>query len=190
MSGIGGWVSETFSSDSSEDDLIQNRSLNITRISGVIAPLLLGATTVIGEIADKPPWNDAAFQRQLLLVVVVVVGAIVVADLLARAWVSASVHRSEELLATVLPGAVPATLELADTEDLAGHVAAFRTFNGRNGSRGGEYLFVPSNGESPKWVAQKEIYLAKEVATQGRSPKVHDAVEVMVVSLNQPVQPA
>jgi hypothetical protein len=190
MGGIGDWLSETFSSKSSEGDLIKNRSLNITRISAFIAPLLLGITTAIGDIADRPPWNDAPFQRQLLFVLVVVIAVIVVADLLARAWVSASVHRSEELLATVLPSAVPATLELADAADLPGHVAAFRTFNGRSGSRGGEYLFVPSNGESPKWVAQKEIYLAKGVAGQNDSPKVHEAVEVMVVSLNQAGAPA
>jgi hypothetical protein len=154
------WISDTFSASASEDDLIQNRSLNITRIGAVVAPLLLGTATAIGELAEKAPWNEPTFQRQLLFVVIVAVTVMVVADMLARALVSAAVHRSEESLGTILPTAFAAILDVPDGPDLPGNVVAFRTFNARNSSHGSEYLFVPQDGtEAPRWVGEEAVHI-------------------------------
>ena len=43
------WLKETFSSTASEEDIVKSRSLNITRISGVVLPVLVGVSTAIGE---------------------------------------------------------------------------------------------------------------------------------------------
>jgi hypothetical protein len=55
------WISETFSSTAKEEDLVKARSLNITRITGVVTPVLAGIWTAISEVADTPPFNQADF---------------------------------------------------------------------------------------------------------------------------------
>lgn len=62
-----------------------NRSLNITRLTGFVLPVLTVVATGIGEILEKEPWNDATFQRNLFLLMVVVIAVVSIADIFARA---------------------------------------------------------------------------------------------------------
>lgn len=81
---IRNWFSETFSSDADADDIVKSRSLNITRIAGVLVPILAGIATAIAEVADKPPFNDSAFQKQLVLALVLLIAVVTVADIIGR----------------------------------------------------------------------------------------------------------
>jgi hypothetical protein len=142
------WISETFSSDSSEDDVVKSRSLNITRITGVVLPVLVGITTAIGEVKDTPPFDDVAFQKRVIIAMILLVGAVTVADILGRSIAA----RATRAVSTALPSAVAAKQTVDANTKIAGHVVAFRTTNSEAPASEGEYLFVPSEAENkPSW---------------------------------------
>lgn len=113
------WISETFSSATKEEDLVKARSLNITRITGVVTPVLAGIWTAISELSDTPPFNQTGFQRQLILALIGLVALVSVADMFARAIASAKTAPPIPV-ATPLPKALKASKNIPTGPDLAG----------------------------------------------------------------------
>ena len=146
------WISDTFSSDAKEDDIVKSRSLNITRITGVVLPATVAIVTVITDQLDKPPFNDAAFQRHVFLAFVALIAAVTVADIFGRSIAT----RAQQAVATVLPKAIPARKDVTPGDDIDGHVLAFRTLGDSEAQS--EYLFVPSgDGKVPSWEGAAKI---------------------------------
>lgn len=157
------WFTDTFSSESSEDDIVKARSLNITRITGVVVPVLAGIATAIGEVAEKPPFDEVAFQRQLILALVALVAVVTVADILGRSIAAAGQARAEASarvpVGTPLPAAIPAAEVVAAAVDVPGHVVAFRAANADTAADAGEYLFVPTEKGTPRWLPAADLSL-------------------------------
>lgn len=149
------WITDTFSSDAKEDDIIKSRSLNITRITGVVLPTAVAIITVITDQMDKPPFNDPAFQRRVFLAFVGLIALVTVADILGRSIAA----RAPRPVANVLETPIPATKDVTGVNDPSGHVAAFRTYMG-DGPVGTEYLFVPKDGKAPSWEPAARILFA------------------------------
>ncbi len=159
------WLTETFSSASKEDDIVKSRSLNITRVTGVVVPVLVGITTAIGELADKPPFDDVEFQKRLFISLVLLVGVVTVADIFGRSIASLGNSLSEGAksigggigqsrnhgVATPLPVPLPCKKILQNALDEPGHVIAFRASNASEPTTSGAYLFVPDREGSPSW---------------------------------------
>lgn len=143
------WFADTFSSQASDEDLVKARSLNITRITGVVVPVLAGISVGIGELADKPPFNDAGFQRQIVLGLLALIGVVATADILGRAIASRGSNAS---VGTILPKPLSARLVQAGVPDIDGRVVGFRNANGTSPGPWGEYLFVPDDSaDAPSW---------------------------------------
>ncbi|WP_410790562.1 hypothetical protein [Kribbella sp. C-35] len=147
------WFADTFSSDASPEDLVKARSLNITRITGVVVPVIAGISVAIGELADEPPFNDAGFQRQIVLALVALIGVVATADIIGR-----SIASRDSSVGTILPRALPAKLVIPPAPGthankiVVGRVVGFRSTNGSNPGQWGEYLFVPDDSdENPSW---------------------------------------
>ena len=146
------WISETFSAAPKEGDVVTARSLNVTRMSAVVAPILAGIWTAISEWTDRPPFDDTDFQRQLILAFVGLVAVVSVADILGRA-----IARSKSAPAAVLfPKPWTATQDVAGERDLQGQIVAFRVTDAEQPSLG-EFLFVGSDGK-PIWVPSSKIF--------------------------------
>ena len=156
------WISDTFSSDAKEDDLVKARSLNITRITGVVTPVLAGVWTAISELADKAPFNQTDFQEQLILALIGLVALVSVADIVARS-IAATRVTPPNAVATPLPTALKASKNISDGPDLPGRVVAFRAANASEPTTSGEYLFVASgNDGETSWERADEIYLSSD----------------------------
>jgi hypothetical protein len=138
------WISDTFSSDAKEEDLVTARSLNITRIVGVVTPVLAGIWTAISELADAPPFNQADFQEQLILALIGLIALVSTADIFARAI--ATKTGLSIPVATPLPEPLKASKNVPTGPDLAGQVVAFRASNASAPAKSGEYLFTASDG--------------------------------------------
>lgn len=146
------WLKETFSSAASKDDIVKSRSLNITRITGVVLPVLVGVATAIGELAKAPPFDDSEFQKRLFIVLIVLIGAVTVADILGRSVASLG-KRLQVPVATPLPEPWAVRKIKPDAADLPGYVVAFRASNAEDPTTSGEYLFVPSDpAHLPGWL--------------------------------------
>jgi hypothetical protein len=141
------WFTDTFSSKASADDLVKARSLNITRITGVVIPVLAGISVAIGELADKPPFNDSAFQRQIVLALIALITVVATADILGRSIANRGSHAP---VGTILPKPMPARLREAGAAGIDGQVVAFRDANSSNPGPWGEYLFVPDDLDPKK----------------------------------------
>lgn len=163
---MGNWFTETFSSDASEDDIVKSRSLNITRITGVVLPVLLGISTAVGELNDTPPFDDIAFQKRLILAVLLLIGIVTVADILGRsiANLGQSLASRADNVATVLPTALAAR-HVKDGLHADGHLVAFRAWNPSGPTSSGEYLFVATDGSTPP------AWLTAEAIEQVTAPK-------------------
>lgn len=166
------WFTDTFSSDAKEEDIVKSRSLNITRITGVVVPILAGIATAIGEVADRPPFSDVDFQKQLIIALVLLVGVVTVADILGRSLASlgsslsagaksigGGIGRSRDLgVATPLPVPLPCKKILPNVLDEPGHIVAFRASNSSNPIKSGAYLFVPEKeGNAPTWQSAESL---------------------------------
>jgi hypothetical protein len=146
MGTIGSWIGETFDASASEDDLIASRSLNITRITNIVGPLVAGVAAGVGELAEKEPFNEAGFQRQMVLVLLVVVAVVTVADIFGRAITAA---RAAAPASAVLPHRIKAEKDVpGNPRNVGGLVVAFRTSNSLGPAGDGEYLFVTDDGEA------------------------------------------
>ena len=142
------WFTETFSSDASEDDVIKSRALNSTRIAAVVFPLFAGIAAAIGDLADKPPFDDTDFQKVLIIAAIAFIGFVTVGDMFARAI---SATKAPPPVATAMPG-LPATWQ-RNGPDLDGTVVAFRALNADTPTGTSEFLFVPEDGDpGPTWV--------------------------------------
>jgi hypothetical protein len=150
------WLTETFSSTSSDDDLVKSRSLNTTRMAAVVAPVLAGIATAVGELADQPPFDKAGFQRQLILALVGMIAVVSVADIIGRAVASS---RAGVPVATLFPSPVKASKDVPDERDIDGHVVAFRSLNVGGSAVEAEFLFVGPDGAS-SWETGAGINLA------------------------------
>lgn len=146
------WLADTFSSASKEGDGVATRSLNSTRITAVILPILTGVWTAISELADTAPFNDEGFQRVLIVAGFAFIAVVVVADMFVRAI---SANRRVPV-ATPLPAPLVATW-VREGEDAAGRVVAFRAGNAERPTTACEYLFVPDGGGAPAWVLATEL---------------------------------
>lgn len=152
MGSISSWFSETFNSQASESDLIAARSLNITRIGGVVVPVVTGVWTAISEVGDIPPFNDIEFQKTLILALVAFVGVLSVADMVSRAIAARAAIPTPGLVS--FPSAIPATWTL-DGPDKDGHVLAYRGVTGETSSIN-EYLFK-ADDTSLVWVTADSV---------------------------------
>lgn len=150
------WLEQTFSSETSEDDLVKSRSLNTTRMAAVVAPILAGIWTGVSEVVDKPPFNHVGFQRQLVLAFIGLIALVSVADIIARAIASS---KAQVPVATLFPSPVSATKDVSGGPDLAGSVVAFRSVNARNGASLSEFLFVSEDGTA-SWETDAGITLS------------------------------
>ena len=145
------WLSDTFSSVAEEDDLVKARSLNITRITGVVTPVLAGIWTAISELSDTKPFNQTGFQRQLILALIGLIAVVSVADILGRSIASAKTAPSVAV-ATPLPSSLKASKDVPGAPDIAGRVVAFRASNASEPASSGEYLFVADDRTvDPSW---------------------------------------
>lgn len=147
MAGPLTWISDTFSSEAKEEDLVKARSLNITRIAGVVTPVLAGIWTAISEVSDTPPFNRTDFQEQLILALIGLIALVSVADILARSIATTRVL-PPVAVATPLPKALTASKDVPNGPDIPGHVVAFRATNASEPTRSGEYLFVRKDGKA------------------------------------------
>lgn len=153
------WL-QTLSSSSTEEDLIQARSMNITRLVGVGLPIVTAIVASISTITDTEPWSDPAFQQRLFLALLIVIAVVSVADMLARAYVAAAEHRAKPPAASLLPHAIAARKDMAEGEDVRGRVVAFRSNNADGKTRDGEYLFVPEdNDQTSEWIRANQVHL-------------------------------
>lgn len=162
----GNWFAETFSSDASEDDIVKSRSLNITRITGVVLPVLIGISTAIGEVKNTPPFDDVAFQKRLILAVLLLIAVVTVADILGRsiANLGQSLASRGDNVATMLPKALAARhVNVGLHAD--GHIVAFRASNASAPTSSGEYLFVATDGSTPP------AWLTADVIEQVTAPR-------------------
>lgn len=146
------WFQDTFSSTTTEDDIVKSRSLNITRITGVVLPVLVGISTAIAEVKGKPPFDDPAFQKRLILALLLLIGLVTVADILGRSIASLGAARSLVPVATPLPKPWLADQIKPEDVDIPGHIIAFRASNAAEPTKSGEYLFVPKDTAiAPSW---------------------------------------
>jgi hypothetical protein len=140
-----GWVTSTFSADANEEDVVKARSLNITRIAAVVAPVLAGIATAIADFAKKEPFDDPGFQRQLVFVMVAFIALVTVADIIGR---SVATGRATAPASVVLPGGVPASLTGGENHrNIEGTAVAFRTSAAGSADQDGEYLFVRNGAD-------------------------------------------
>src|SRR5262245_39733304 len=100
MASPGDWLADTFSSDAKESDLVKSRSMNTTRMAAVVAPLLAGIATALGDLSDTPPFNSVNFQRQLVLALVALIALASVADIIGR---SVAASRAQFPVGTLFP---------------------------------------------------------------------------------------
>lgn len=152
MGSVTSWFSETFNAQASESDLIAARSLNITRIGGVVVPVLTGVWTAISEVGDIPPFDDIGFQKNLILALVAFVGVLSVADMVSRAIAVRAASPTPGFV--TFPSAIPATWTL-DGPDMDGHVLAYRGVTGETSSLN-EYLFK-ADDTSFVWVTADSV---------------------------------
>lgn len=135
----------------SESDAINGRTLNLTLYSGLAAAIAT-AITVFNDSFDAifPGLEDpeaADVKLPLLIAVIAAFTLIAVADLLARAWATATGGR---LIVVPVPGSPS-----AKTVDGDGYsVAAMRVQAGAPDAV--EYLMVKSGGE-PTWVPAAKV---------------------------------
>jgi F0F1-type ATP synthase assembly protein I len=153
------WLQETFSADSTEEDVIQSRSLNITRIAGVVVPVVTAIGTAIANLADTEPWSQPEFQQRLFFALLAFVAAVTVADIFARAIASAAAHRATRPAASLFPVPLAVAKEVPKRADVAGRIVAFRTSNAEATSEEGEYLFVSDDGTIAEWVKAQDVHL-------------------------------
>jgi hypothetical protein len=148
--GVTSWLQDTFSagSDDDPDQLIKSRSLNTTRIGSVVLPVLTGVWTAISEFTDKPPFNEASFQKALIIVMVAFVGVVVSVDMLARAWVSAQQRAGSALV--ILPKAL--SCKSTDGKDTPGRAIGVRVDGDAT-----SYLFVATTGGTSTWIAEDKL---------------------------------
>jgi hypothetical protein len=153
------WISETFSSTASEDDLVKARSFNVTRIAGVVAPILAAIATAVGDLSDTPPFDEPGFQRQLILAFIGLIALVSVADILGRSIATNKVA-APLAVATPLPTPIKARkrVDAMVGDDVTGYVAAFRASNATTPGKSGEYLFLSDDGVA-SWEPAKMITL-------------------------------
>jgi hypothetical protein len=150
------WISATFSAEASEDDLVKARSLNTTRVAAVVAPVLTGIVTVVGDLKDKPPFDDVGFQKQVILALIGLIALVSAADILSRSLATARAA-SAAAASTVLPGGVKAEKDDGrNNTKIVGTVVAFRTSNADSASEDGDYLFVTDQGVA-SWEKGSEL---------------------------------
>jgi hypothetical protein len=138
------WFQATFSTASTEEDVVKSRSLNITRITGLVVAALGGISAGLKEFSDVEPFNDIGFQRHLVLALIGLMALVAVADILGR---SLATVRASTPASVVLPGGVPASLSGGvNHRNVEGMAVAFRTSTASSASVDGEYLFVRSDG--------------------------------------------
>jgi hypothetical protein len=163
MGSIRSWLSETFNSTATENDLIKARALNSTRISAIVLPVLTGVVTAVSEVTDKPPFNDPAFQRVLVVVLVAFLAVVLSADILGRSWVASRQQPQVRALGTQL--AATAT----DGVDEAGTAVAVRSTGGTL-----EFLFVPPSG-APSWIAAEKLHFPQPTPAAPPEPAAEPA---------------
>lgn len=146
--GLGGWFGDTFDSGATQDDVVKARSLNVTRISAVVFPILSGISLALGELSGKAPFNDVSFQKQVILVMIALIAIVAAADIIGR---SIATHRAGPL--AVLAAPLNATKAQAG-KDLPGKVLGMRVADGQ-----AQFLFL-SDTSQVTWEAEGDIQLA------------------------------
>jgi hypothetical protein len=152
MASPGNWLADTFSSDAKEGDLVKSRSMNTTRMAAVVAPLLAGISTALGDVSDTPPFDSVNFQRQLILASVALIALVSTADIIGR---SVAASRAQVPVGTLFPTPIRASKDVSGAADVQGSVMAFRS-TGVAGD--GEYLFVGADGTA-SWEQRTKITL-------------------------------
>ena len=141
------WLQQTFSSEVGNFDVIQSRSLNITRITAIVVPTLTAISTALAAQSLGAPFNDQNFQRQLFLAMVGLVALVAVADIFGRA-----IARKRSGPVASFKSAVKALRTKKGSDD-KGTVVALRV-----SSAGAiEYLFV--HGSELSWEPEDRISL-------------------------------
>jgi len=145
--GLGKWFGDTFDSGATQDDVIKARSLNVTRISAVVFPILSGISLALGELSDKAPFNDVSFQKQVILAMIALIAIVTAADIIGR-----SIATQRAGPGAMLAAPVNATKAQAG-KDLLGMVLAIRVVDGE-----AQFLFLSDNSQIT-WEAEGNIQL-------------------------------
>ncbi len=142
----------------SKDDAIKGRTLNLTLFSGLAAAIAAAITvfndsfkSVFGD--DLTAAETVVTKRTLLVAVIAAFAVIVVADMFARAWATASTGKL-----VVVPAPAGLTAKKIDGEDQSGFtVAAMRVRPSEPDKV--EYLLVKSGSEAA-WVIGTNVRLS------------------------------
>ena len=146
-------------------DAIDARTLNLTLGSGFAALVATGVTifnksfkAIFGD--DLTGDHLASAKTTILVAVIGGFAAIAVADLLARAWATASKERANALTGSFVIAAAPSKLKAKKTagSDVAGFTVGAVRFKPAAPDEV-EYLLVKS-GVAPEWVTAKELELS------------------------------
>lgn len=150
---------------STESDAIKARTLNLTLGSGFAAFIASGVTVFNGSFkaifGKNLSANQLAHTKTTVLVAVIAAFALIAAaDLIARAWATASSEPNKAIAEHYVVAAAPSGLRATKIrdEDESGFTVAAVRFKPADPDAV-EYLLVKS-GSAPGWVAGKDLKLA------------------------------
>lgn len=164
------WLGSIFSADTEQDDIIKSRTLNVTKVTGILAPLVTGVAGLVETQVKGPLDGLTPGQRLTLwLSMFAFLAAVVITDMVVRGVTAAATQVAKSLQpSTPLPTGLRGSY-VRLSPNVSCHVVAARSLNGEKGADAGEFLITyESEGEwVAEWVKARELFLGGSRRTTG-----------------------